>query len=157
MIIRCNCTGRLYPICLSQQSPSHAQHVGITPSTLWHRWLGHLGFEALSTLVPSCNKNELETLCHACQLGRHTRLTFHASSSRAIKNFDLIHYDLWTSPILSISSNKYYLILLDDCSHYTWTFPLRLKSNTFQTLSHFFAHVRTQFGSTIKAIQCDNG
>jgi hypothetical protein len=32
-----------------------------------------------------------------------------------------------------------------------------LKSNTFQTLSHFFAHVCTQFGSTIKAIQCDNG
>jgi hypothetical protein len=37
-----------------------------------------------------------------------------------------------------------------------WTFPLRIKSNTFSTLSHFLAYVFTQFGHTIKAIQCDN-
>jgi hypothetical protein len=35
-------------------------------------------------------------------------------------------------------------------------FPLKLKSDTFTTLSNFFAYVATQFGSTIKAIQCDN-
>jgi hypothetical protein len=150
MIVRCNSTGNLYPLCLPQQPSSHALHVGATPFTLWHHRLGYLGFEALSTLVPSYNKSELDTLCHACQLSRHTRHPFHASSSHAIKNFDLIHCDLWTSLILSISGYKYYLILLDDCSHYTWTFPLRLKSDTFQVMSHFFAHVRTQFGSTIK-------
>jgi hypothetical protein len=38
-----------------------------------------------------------------------------------------------------------------------WTFPLRLKSDTFTTLSNFFSYVSTQFGSTIKTIQCDNG
>jgi hypothetical protein len=31
------------------------------------------------------------------------------------------------------------------------------KSNTFTTLSNFFAYVSTQFGRTVKAIQCDNG
>jgi hypothetical protein len=36
-------------------------------------------------------------------------------------------------------------------------FPLKLKSDTFTILSNFFAYVATQFGSTIKAIQCDNG
>jgi hypothetical protein len=46
---------------------------------------------------------------------------------------------------------------LDDCSHFVWTFPLRLKSDTFSTLSNFFAHVHTQFGCTIKSMQCDNG
>ncbi|WVZ88007.1 hypothetical protein U9M48_034569 [Paspalum notatum var. saurae] len=35
-------------------------------------------------------------------------------------------------------------------------FPLRSKSEAFSTLSHFFAWVSTQFGLTIKAIQCDN-
>jgi hypothetical protein len=53
--------------------------------------------------------------------------------------FQLIHCDLWTSPITSISSYKYYLVILDDYSHYLWTFPLRLKSDTFSTLSNFFA------------------
>jgi hypothetical protein len=34
---------------------------------------------------------------------------------------------------------------------------MKLKSDTFTTLSHFFAYVSTQFGMTVKAIQCDNG
>jgi hypothetical protein len=38
-----------------------------------------------------------------------------------------------------------------------WTFSLRVKSDTFSTLLHFFSYVSTQFGRTIKAIQCDNG
>jgi IS30 family transposase len=38
-----------------------------------------------------------------------------------------------------------------------WTFPLKLKSDTFTTLSNFFVYVSTQFGRTVKAIQCDNG
>ena len=42
-------------------------------------------------------------------------------------------------------------------SHYSWTFPLRPKSETFPTLLHFFAWVSTQFGLTVKAVQCDNG
>jgi hypothetical protein len=127
MIVRCNSSGRLYPLF----PPSHALFTGATPSTLWHRRLGHLGFEALSRLVPSCNKLELETLCHSCQLGRHTRLPFSTSHSRATKNFDLIHCDLWTSPVFSVSGYKYYLFILDDYSHYLWTFSLQLKSDTF--------------------------
>jgi hypothetical protein len=56
-----------------------------------------------------------------------------------------------------MSGYKYYLVVLDDFSHYVWTFPLHAKSETFPTLRHFFAWVSTQFGLTIKAVQCDNG
>jgi transposase InsO family protein len=34
---------------------------------------------------------------------------------------------------------------------------MRLKSDTFSVLSNFFAYVHTQFGCTIKSVQCDNG
>jgi hypothetical protein len=71
-------------------------------------------------------------------------------------NFDLIHCDLWTSPIVSISGYKYYMVILDDRSHFVWTFPLCVKSDTFSTLSNFFAYVSTQCGRTIKAFQCNN-
>ena len=56
-----------------------------------------------------------------------------------------------------MSGFKYYLVILDDFSHYVWTFPLRFKSDTFATLSQFFAFVKTQFAATIRSIQCDNG
>jgi histone deacetylase 1/2 len=52
---------------------------------------------------------------------------------------------------------KYYLVILDDCTHYSWTFPLHLKSDTFSVLTHFFSYVRTHFDSSIKVVQCDNG
>lgn len=71
--------------------------------------------------------------------------------------FQLIHCDLWTSPITSVSGHQYYLVIIDDFSHYVWTFPLRKKSDTFPTLSDFFAYVRTQFGVPVQGIQCDNG
>jgi hypothetical protein len=56
-----------------------------------------------------------------------------------------------------VSVSKYHLVILDYYTHYLWTFTFKLKSDTFTTLSHFFCYVSTQFGRTVKAIQCDNG
>jgi hypothetical protein len=73
------------------------------PSTLvasastWHRRLGHPGVNVLSKLSHDssviCSRHSHD-LCHACQLGRHIRLPFVTSNSRADNNFDLIHCDL---------------------------------------------------------------
>jgi hypothetical protein len=135
--------------------------VATVSSTIWHCRLGHPRHEALSKLTStsaiSCHKITSDSIYYACQVGCHTRLPFANSTSRALKNFDLIHCDLWTSPISSVSGYKYYLSILDDCSHFLWTFPLRLKSETFTILAIFFSYVKTQFGYTIQSIQCDNG
>jgi hypothetical protein len=56
-----------------------------------------------------------------------------------------------------VSCSKYYLVILDDFTHYLWTILLKQKSNTFTTMSNFFAYVVTQFTCTVKDIQCDNG
>jgi hypothetical protein len=126
----------------------------------WHRRLGHPGPDALSSLSRSsfisCTSTTHD-FCHACQLGKYTRLPFSSSLSCAERTFDLLHLDLWTSPVISVSGSKYYLIILDDFTHYLWTFPLKQKSDTFTTLSNFFAYVATQFSCTVKPIQCDNG
>jgi site-specific DNA-adenine methylase len=42
-------------------------------------------------------------------------------------------------------------------AHTTFGLFRRLKSDTFSPLVNFFAYVRTQFGTTIKSVQCDNG
>jgi hypothetical protein len=152
-IVRCNSSGPLYPLRL----PLAHSLVARATSPLWHRHHGHPGHEALSKLASSvsCQIEDCSDLCHACKLGRHVRLTFHVSTCRASSKFDLIHCDLWTSPIVSISGYKYYLVILDDCTHYLWTFPLCLKFYTFSTLAHFIAYASTQFGAQVKAVQCD--
>jgi hypothetical protein len=163
VIARCNSTGDLYPFFSAPSSTTRTTALATTvsSSSLWHRRLGHLGHATLSKLSSSnailCNKHIDDHICHACQLGRDVRLPFSESNSRVVKPFDLIHCDLWTSPVVSVSGYKYYLVILDDCTHYTWTFPLRLKSETFNVISNFFSYVRMQFDSSIKAVQCDNG
>jgi histone deacetylase 1/2 len=59
--------------------------------------------------------------------------------------------------MLSVSGYKYYLIIVDDFSHFMWSFPLRLKSDVHSILTRFHAFIRTHFNSTIATIQCDNG
>jgi hypothetical protein len=170
VIIRSNSTDPLYMLRLPGSiTPSAGAmaalvatpHVlaAVAPTT-WHHCLGHPSPDVLSSLSRSsfihCTSNKHE-FCHACQLGKHTKLLFHSSSYHAEHPFDLIHLDLWTSPVVSVSGSKYYLVILDDFTHYLWTFPLTLKSDTFTTLSNFFAYVSTQFDKSVKAIQYDNG
>jgi hypothetical protein len=153
--------GSITPSSGAMAAFAAAPHVlaAVAPTT-WHRCLGHPGPDVLSSLSRSsfiqCTSNKHD-FCHVCQLGKHTKLPFSSSSHRAEHPFDLIHLDLWTSFVVSVSGSKYYLVILDDFTHYLWTFPLKLKSDTFTTLSNFFAYVSTQFGRTVKAIQCDNG
>jgi hypothetical protein len=170
VIVRLNSTGPLYMMRLTESlTPSSSVVVTlaavphaltVVALTTWHRRLGHPGPDALSSLSRSsfiqCTSNKHD-FCHACQLGKHTRLPFCSSSYRVEHAFDLMHLDLWASPIISVPGSKYYLVIVDDFAHYLWTFPLKLKSDTFTNLSNFFAYVSNQFVRKIKAIQFDNG
>jgi hypothetical protein len=124
---------------LTTTTTSHALATTTTFSAIWHRRLGHPGPDVMSQLSGhsdiSYTRGSSERLCHACQLGRHSRLPFSTSTSRAVQAFDLVRCDVWTSPVLSLFGYKYYLVILDDYSHLLWTFPLRLKSDTFTTLT----------------------
>ena len=92
VIVMCNSSGALYPLRL----PPAQSFVAKAASPLWHRRLGHPGHEALSQLASSVSIHleDCSDLCHAYKLGRHVRLPFHASASRASNKFDLIHCDL---------------------------------------------------------------
>ena len=95
--------------------------------------------------------------CTSCRLGKHVRQPFKNSTYVSPAPFCLLHCDVWTSPVLSHSGCQYYLVVLDDYSHYVWTFPLRHKSDILPTLVSFHAFVQTQFGRPILAFQTDNG
>jgi hypothetical protein len=101
--------------------------------------------------------NNATMVCHACQLGKHVRLPFSRSQTICVVPFQLLHCDLWTSPVTSNSGYKYYLVIVDDFSHYMWTFPLRRKSDTSDVLINFIAYARTQFNLPVVSLQTDNG
>ncbi|GJU44260.1 ribonuclease H-like domain-containing protein [Tanacetum coccineum] len=146
ILLRCDSSGDLYPVTKPSTSPIAFLS---TSASTWHQRLGHPGDQVLRSLVSSrfisCNKEKSSHICHACQLGKHVKLPFHSSDSIVEHRFDIIHSDLWTSPIISSSGFKYYVLFLDHFSHYLWIYPLRSKSDMFAKFLHFRYATRAGF------------
>jgi hypothetical protein len=106
---RCESPGDLYPVQTPPSSCSgpRALSAGVD---LWHARLGHPSSTALRHIMRdfafSCNKPAAHS-CEACRLGKHVRLPFSSSSTVASFPFQLIHSDVWTSPIASNSGFLY--------------------------------------------------
>jgi hypothetical protein len=71
---------------------------------------------------------------------------------------EMIHMDLFgLVAYISIGSNKYGLVIVDDYSHFTWVFFLQDKSETQEVLKKFLKRAQNEFDAKIKKIRCDNG
>jgi hypothetical protein len=125
VITRCDSSGPLYTMRLPSRSTPLSSVAApttlVASSSTWHHCLGHPSADTMSKLSNASSITcfrRTHDLCRAYQLCHHTRMSFISSASHADNNFDLIYYNLWTSQIVSISSCKYYLVILDDCSHF---------------------------------------
>jgi len=134
LLSRHNSTGDLYPFT----TPTSSSALLVTSQDRWHARLGHPGAPVLDFLHSKfsivCNKPMTSSLCNACRLSKHTRLPFYDSHSITYAPFDIVHCDLWTSPVLSKTGYKYYMVLIDNFTHYVWVTLLSIN----QTLSSFF-------------------
>ena len=68
-----------------------------------------------------------------------------------------MHCDVWTSPVTSVAGAQYYLVILDDFTHFCWTFPLVRKSEVATHIANFCNLAQTQFNLAIQYFQADNG
>ena len=114
VILRCNSDDdELYPM---SSAPASRDHHALTATTrdLWHQRLGHLGGDALGRTLRltgvDCD-HSAPGVCHACQLGKSTRLPFSSSGHVSFFPFQLVHCDVWTSPVQSNSGCQYYLLI----------------------------------------------
>jgi hypothetical protein len=99
----------------------------------WHHRLGHLCESHLSTLIKSgcLGPTHVESSfhCKVCHLGKQIQLPYFTSDSHSAKHFDLIHSDVWgPSPFVSKGGRRYYVILIDDHSRYTWIYFMKRHS-----------------------------
>uniref|UniRef100_A0A2N9G177 Integrase catalytic domain-containing protein n=1 Tax=Fagus sylvatica TaxID=28930 RepID=A0A2N9G177_FAGSY len=130
---------------------------------LWHSRLGHPSNKVLSSIFPSlqCNTSlseSVKTHCTHCLAGKMHQLPFPVSNKTVSSPFSLVHADLWgPAPIVSYTGFKYYLVLVDEFTKFTWTYLLKHKSDTLQVFTQFHAMVHTQFSLPIKTFRTDCG
>lgn len=91
-------------------------------------------------------------------MAKSHRLPFSLSDTSTSAPFQLVHMDVWgPSPIPSNKGFRYYLLVIDDYTRYSWLFPLHYKSEVKHAIANFKAYVSTQFHTIIQTVRSDNG
>ncbi|KAM1697211.1 hypothetical protein ACFXTN_028649 [Malus domestica] len=154
----------VYPLpVLKSSSHRPVAYIGQkVSSALWHCRLGHptnsiVQIALRKSSIPfSCTSSP--QVCKPCLQGKFTHLPFPSPASKSVTPFEVIHTDVWGhSPTKSIEGYRYYVSFIDECTRYTWIFPLINKAAVFGVFVHFHAFVVNQFNASIKILQSDGG
>nr|GEY38515.1 putative ribonuclease H-like domain-containing protein [Tanacetum cinerariifolium] len=135
-------------------------------SMLWHRRLGHINFKNINKLIkdnlvkglPSKRFKNDQT-CVACLKGKQHKVSFNSKIQNFISQpLFMLHMDLFgPTSMSSIMHKKYYLVITDDFSRFTWVFFLATKDETSRVLKRFITKIENLVDKKVKIIRCDNG
>jgi transposase InsO family protein len=157
--------GRLYvlivtiarPICLAARTNDEAW--------TWHDRFGHANFTALRKMardelvrgMPTIK--QVDQLCEACLAGKQRRTPFPQKALRRLTEpLQLLHGDL-CGPITPAtpSSNRYFLLLVDDYSRYMWIVLLPSKDAAAAAIKNVQAAAERKSGKKLLALRTDRG
>lgn len=152
---------------LSPEIQAHMASAGSSTTCasyeLWHTRVGHASFNIMSLLkqtgcLSMTSLLPKPALCSSCQLAKQHRLPLINNNKRSFNVLDLIHCDLWgPAPVTSTHGFRYYVVFIDDFSRFSWFYPLKAKSDFFDTLKVFLLFVQNQFSTKVKVFQSDGG
>ena len=136
-----------------------------TPKTdlpSWHARLGHPSLPILKALIskfslPISHSLQNQLLCSDCSINKSHKLPFYSNTIASSHPLEYLYTDVWTSPITSIDNYKYYLVIVDHYTRYTWLYPLRKKSQVREMFITFTALVENKFKFKIGTLYSDNG
>jgi hypothetical protein len=144
-------------VCLSMVVGEDAWH--------WHARFGHINFGALRKMAREglvCGLpllSQVEQVCEACLVGKHRRMLFlYAAQRRATEVLELVHGDL-CSPITPAtpSGKQYFLLLVDDHSHYMWVALLATKDEALEAICHIQAAAERKSDKQLRALCTNRG
>jgi hypothetical protein len=126
---------------------------------LEHCRLGHLLFDSMAKVFPEImSKVDKRKLVYdACEFGKHTKSIYASRGHRSISPFMLIHSDVWTCPVISISGMKYFITFIDCYSHMTWIHLMKQDNEVLKCFQKFCSLAENQCDARIKLLRIDNG
>lgn len=128
---------------------------------IWHQRLGHPMFQTDNKIVSNNHllvSSKSMSVCNSCHVSKSCKLPFPTSTTQYHEPLSLIVSDLWgPSPELSKDGFRYYILLMDVYSHYTWIYPLTKKSDGLPVFITFKQKIENLLQRKIKKFQSDNG
>jgi hypothetical protein len=131
----------------------------------WHERLGHANFDSLEKMVKLEMVRGLspishtEQFCDTCMLAKHRYDAFPKQSRyRMDKALELVHGDLY-GPVkpATLGGRHYFLLLVDDATHYMWVALLVAKSEAAGTIKRIQVAAEKECGHKLRVLRTDNG
>ena len=105
---------------------------------LWHQWMGHASYKHLFIVskhesilgIPKLSRMS-NMVCGPCQLGKQTKAKHPSTQTLATSRLlELLHLDLMgPTRTESLGGKRYFMVVVDDFTRYTWVILLRSKSD----------------------------
>ncbi len=159
-------TGNLYYLnCEPLYNRKANAAVTQTQENLWHRRFGHLNERSLGILVKAKLVKDFNydvskqiQFCESCVSGKIYRSPFPSGQERASELLELVHSDVcgkMSTP--SEGQAEYFLILIDDKTHFVWVYLLKKKHEVFQKFVEWKIFVEKSSGHKVGRFRSDNG
>ncbi|GJS73014.1 putative ribonuclease H-like domain-containing protein [Tanacetum coccineum] len=135
-------------------------------SMLWYRRLGHVNFKTINKLVKEnlvrgllTKHFENDQTCVACLKGKQYKASCKSKIQNSITQpLFMLHMDLFGPTFVSsLMNKKYYVVVTNDYSRFTWVFFLASKDETSGILKIFITEIENLVDKKVKIIICDNG
>nr|GEV31252.1 putative ribonuclease H-like domain-containing protein [Tanacetum cinerariifolium] len=132
---------------------------------LWHRRLGHINFKTLNKQVKGNLVKGLPSkvfknnhTCVACTKGKQHKAFYKTKPASSVSQpLQRLQMDLFGPTFVkSLNKKKYYLVVIDDYSRFTWVFILATKDETNPILKTFITGIENQLSLKVKIIRSDN-
>lgn len=95
--------------------------------------------------------------CTDYYMSKSHRLPFKLSCSSVDSPFSLIHVDVWGPFTVDNAPFRFYVLFVDDCTRFTWIYPLHFKSEVYEKLLGFKVYAENQFHTSLKILRTDGG
>jgi hypothetical protein len=128
-----------------------------------HRRLGHLGFDNCHLMINHKMVDGVdkvvgkEEFCEGCAYGRSKRKHHPLTGTRTKRQLERVHIDLCGPLPNSLGGNRYFLIIVDEHTHYLWVEIVSKKSDSFSRLKKWKLEVEHETDFKLQYLKSDGG
>ena len=143
----------IFQLHLDDTSQSHAFATNCGFKVLfdtWHQCLSHLGHTNIKCLFKIVDSIDLKNLsqwhdvCEPCMKVKQTHHPYNAFIEWATWSLSLIHLNVVELITLTVyNSSRWFVILTDDFTRFTWMFFIKIKDKTVKHIKNFVALMKT--------------